>query len=646
MGTQLTGSIERHERGFGFLVPDETTLEDVFIPPGQLKGAMTGDRVEVEIRNSNRDKKDVGHVTRILKRGVQSCIGTLKITSDKSIVIPDSVRLGTPIRVPDQRNNTRVNDGDLVEVDIENYDPLQGVIVDVLGDRDDPEVEEEVILKKYDLNPEFPDDVVEEAKSFPDSVSGDQLEERRDLTHLTTLTIDPYDAKDLDDAVSIESLDDGTYRVGVHITDVSHYVDTGSKLDEEARERGTSTYLAGEVLPMFPKAFSNGIGSLDEQVLRLTVTVFLKVNDSGEVLDSDFAVSYINVDQRLSYQQVDDYLNNEDYPEEIDDISDTIDRMVDVSQAMRRKRFDRGSLDFDLPEVSLKMQEGEVEDIIQVEHTRSHQAIEEFMIAANEAVAVHLTSKEIPVLYRIHEPPARTDIDEFERFVEGIGYQLEYEDNVHPRDFQEIIDQSQDKPEEKVIAWNMLRAMQKARYSTDNMGHFGLASDCYLHFTSPIRRYPDLTAHRILKRDLTGKEISGNQKKRLQNDLQAMSTHLSEREQNATEAERESRNVKLLTYMKDKIGEEYVGYISSVMPFGCFVQLKNTVEGLIHVSTLDDYYVYDEDNYALIGERSGNVLHIGDRVEVEVARIDIPSRELDFQLLEVVESGVRVGRQD
>jgi ribonuclease R len=638
VGKRITGKMDRHERGFGFLIPDDPHLEDVFIPPGRLKGAMTDDRIEVEVQKEETGEKNVGHVVAILERGIEKLIGTVKISPEKSVVIPDSVRLGEPVRVPDQFDNTRVEDGELVEVEIESYHPLEGIIIDVLGEPGDPEVEEKVLLKKYDLKMEFPESVVEEAEALPEEVPQEALEGRRGLDDLTIVTIDPFDAKDLDDAVSVQPLEDGKHRVGVHITDVSHFVEEGGALDEEARERATSTYLADKVVPMFPTEFSNGIGSLDQDVNRLTISVFMTVDRQGKVTDAEFCKSYINVDQRLSYGEVDEYLNNDDYSGDVDEVSDTIDRMIDVSQRIRQQRMDRGSLDFDLPEVSLKCQEGEVEDIIHVEHTKSHQAIEEFMIAANEAVARHLTDRNIPTMYRIHEPPAHEDVDEFAQFVNGLGYNLETEGDVHPSSFQRILEQSRDRPEEKVIAWNMLRSMQKARYSPDNMGHFGLASNCYLHFTSPIRRYPDLTVHRALKTVIERGDMDSGHKHALKEELPELSTHTSEREENATEAERESKKVKLLQYMEDKVGEEYEGYVSSVLSFGCFVQLPNTLEGLVHVSTLDDYYVFSEEDYSLIGERSGNVIHIGDRVRVQVSRVDIPSRELDFELLEIVES--------
>lgn len=639
MGKRITGKMDRNERGFGFLIPDDPNLDDIFIPPGRLKGAMSDDRIEVEVRKEKGGKKKVGHVVAILERGVKTLIGTVKISPEKTVVIPDSVRLGEPLRVPDQYENSRVEDGQLVEVEIESYNPLEGIIIEVLGDPDDPAVDELVILKKYGLKFEFPDPVERAAEELPETVPEDALSGREDLTDLTVVTIDPYDAKDLDDAVSVEKCDDGRYRVGVHITDVDHFIPKGSVLDREARERGTSTYLADKVVPMFPTAFSNGVGSLDQDVIRLTVSVFLTVTEEGQVEDEDFTIGYINVDRRLSYEQVDQFLDPEaSTPDKVKPVRDTLEQMIGLSQNMRSRRIGRGSLDFDLPEVSLKCQEGEVEEIIHVEHTESHQAIEEFMIAANEAVARELRDQKVPTLYRIHEPPAEEDVESFSKFVKGLGYTLSVKTNVHPGSFQQILGQSRDRPEEKVIAWNMLRSMQKARYSPDNMGHFGLASECYTHYTSPIRRYPDLTVHRALKSLIRHGSMPSEQKQKRKEELPELATHTSDQEQNATEAERESTQVKLLRYMEDKVGEEMEGYVSSVLSFGCFVQLQNTLEGLVHVSTLNDYYVFSEEDYTLIGERSGNVIHIGDHVRVQVTRVDIPSRELDFKLLEILES--------
>lgn len=638
MTKRLTGRMDRNQKGFGFLIPDEEGMEDIFIPPGQLNGSMSGDRVEVKLQNSSRGEKDVGSVTKILERNVSTLIGTVRVAPEKSVVVPNHLDLDTTVRVPDQSDSTRVNNGDIVEVEIESYEPLRGVIVDVLGRPGDPEVEDKVILKKYDLDDEFPGEVVRAAKDLPDEVPEDAKQDRRDLTDLTVLTIDPYDAKDLDDAVSVEMTDQGNYRVGVHITDVSYYIREGSPLDREAQDRATSTYLADRVLPMFPKEFSNGIGSLDEATDRLTLSAFLTVDPSGEVVDSEFAKSYVNIDRRLSYQEVDEYLDDQEKSEHLADLSTEIDMLVDVSQKMRARRMDRGSLDFDLPEVSLRCIEGEVEEIIHVEHTLSHQAVEEFMIAANEAVARFLTEKEAPFLYRVHEPPAQEDVKEFSRFVEGMGYQLNVKDQVHPRDLQDVLNRASNLPEERILAWNILRSMKQARYSEENLKHFGLASSCYCHFTSPIRRYPDLLNHRILKRVLTSGGVSEDQRRKLHEGLPELARHTSDREQNATDAERESKNVKLLEYMKDRLGEETEGYVTSVLEFGCFVQLENTVEGLIHVSNLDDYYVYDEDNYTLTSETKDRVIRVGDRVKVRVAKVDVPQRELDFDLIEILES--------
>jgi len=518
MSRRMTGTIDRHKKGYGFLIPDEEGVEDIFIPPGQLNGSMSGDRVEINVRSSDRGQKDVGSVTRILERNVSKFIGTVQISPDKSVVIPNHLDLDTTVRVPDQMNSTRVNNGDVVEVEIQTYEPLRGVIVDVLGRPGDPKVEEQILLKKYDLKETFPEAVQNEAKDLPDTVPTQAMEGREDLTDLTVLTIYPADAKDLDDAVSIGLDDQGNYRVGVHITDVSHFVEEGDPLDREARDRATSTYLANKVIPMFPKEFSNGIGSLNEAVERLTVTVFLTVDQSGEVIESEFCESVIRIDRRLSYGEVDEYLES-DEETHLSDLSAELDMLIDASQKMRARRMDRGSLDFDLPEVSLRCSEGEVEEIIHVEHTLSHQAIEEFMIAANEAVARFLTEKNVPFLYRVHEPPASEDVREFSRFIEGMGYQLAVEDQVHPSDLQRILDETSELSEERIIAWNILRSMKQARYSEQNLKHFGLASDCYCHFTSPIRRYPDLTVHRILKSVLEQGDLDEGYKKKLMEEL-------------------------------------------------------------------------------------------------------------------------------
>ncbi len=634
---KLEGKIERHEKGYGFFIPDRDDLEDIFIPPGRLQSAITGDRVLVRYTSSGRGKNPVGEVLSVLERDVRKIVGTLRISSDGSVVIPDSVRLGRTVRVPDQSSSSRVADGDLVEVEIENYQPLEGVIIDVLGERGDPKSEEKLLLKKYALNPEFPSEVKKEAEKLPDKPRLETIEDRADLRELEVLTIDPTDAKDLDDAVSVNVTGGGNFRIGVHITDVSHYVKEGSNLDAEAHRRATSTYLADQVIPMFPKSFSNGIGSLGGETERLALSVFLIVNPSGEVIEYEFEESLIDVDACLSYQQVDAYLESGEAESPLDLVADSIDTMVTVSQRMRARRMDRGSLNFDLPEVRLECHEGEVKEIIPVEHTLSHQLIEEFMIAANEAVARYLTNRNIPMLYRVHEPPPEEDVEAFARFVQGLGYNVDTDGELSPADFQRVLDQAQGEREEKVISWNMLRSLSKARYSPKNFGHFGLASDCYCHFTSPIRRYPDLLLHRLLKEVIDGSGMSDSKRQSWSKRLPELAEHTTEMEINATEAERESVDVKLLQHMEDAVGEEREVYITSIMDFGCFAQLENTLEGLLHVSSLDDYYVYNESNFSLVGERTGHVLRVGDRLRVKIARVDIPSRELDFELVEVLE---------
>lgn len=635
---ELRGRIERHEKGYGFLIPEQEDAEDIFIPPGRLSGALTGDRVLVEYRGTGGDDNPVGEVLSILEREIKRLVGTIRINRDGSVVIPDTVRLGRTIRVPDQYDSTRVDDGDLVEVEIENYQPLEGVIIDVLGERGDPRAEEKLLLKKYGLSPEFADQVREAAEQLPDEIKPESKGDRTDLTDLEVLTIDPVDAKDLDDAVSVNVTGSGNYRVGVHITDVSHYIEEGSVLDREAHQRGTSTYLANRVIPMFPKTFSNGIGSLGGEEERLAVSVFLIVAPSGEVIEYEFEKSVIDVDACLSYEQVDAYLDEGVEEPPVDRVADSLDTMVDISQKIRARRMERGSLNFDLPEVRLECHEGEVEEIIPVEHTLSHQMIEEFMIAANEAVARYLTNQNIPVLYRIHEPPPQEDVEEFARFVQGLGYSVDTTGELEPGDFQEVVSKARGKPEENVISWNLLRSLSKARYSPENHGHFGLASECYCHFTSPIRRYPDLVVHRLLKRFLESGGIQEDERNALEEKMSELAEGTTEAEANATDAERESVDVKLLQYMEDKVGEEKEVYITSIMDFGCFAQLENTLEGLIHVSTLDDYYVYNESDFSLVGERTGHVLRVGDRVKVKIARVDVPSRELDFEFLEVLES--------
>jgi len=509
----------------------------------------------------------------------------------------------------------------------------EGRVTHILGYPDDPEVEPQIILHKYDLPHRFSTAALKEAQTLPLAPSPHEYKDRVDLRGIHTFTIDGENAKDFDDAVSIEEERDGGMRLYVSISDVSHYVKEGAALDEEAYLRGTSVYFPDRAIPMFPAELSNDICSLRSRVDRLTLTVELRYDANGERRGVRFYPSVIQSNERLTYTIVKKILVDEDaeLKERFKPLLPALSLMARFSQELRRRRMERGNIDFDLsePEVILNLQ-GETEDIIRAERNLAHQIIEEFMIAANEAVAHFMEEKGIPFIYRIHEPPNQEAIKEFRRFISHLGYKMGKDSGSSPKEFQKILLKVKGMPEEKVTNNILLRSMKWAKYSAKNLGHFGLASDAYTHFTSPIRRYPDLIVHRLLKRVL-----SRGEGKVAEEELARKADHLSQRERVAMGAEREILDRYRIRFMKEKIGEVYDGVISGVTAFGFFVELKDIfVEGLVRVTSLhDDYYQYHEKKYCLVGERTHKTFRIGDQIRVRLERVDVERRHIDFGLI-------------
>jgi len=630
----VVGRVKCHPDGYAFVIPEEEGQEDIFIGARNLQEAMHGDRVVARVESVRKKGKE-GRVIRILERQLRKVVGKFMKGKNYSYVVPEDERVLQEIYIPEgETKRARLNQ--IVVVEITQYPTErarpEGRVTHILGYPDDPEVEVQVILHKYDLPHRFSSGALEETKRFSLIPSPQECSERVDLRRIPTFTIDGEKARDFDDAVSIEEEKDGGMTLYVSISDVSHYVKEGSALDEEAYVRGTSVYFPDRAIPMFPPDVSNQVCCLQPEVDRLTLTVELRYNARGENRGVRFYPSVIHSDERLTYTIVKRILvdGDLDLKERYGSLVPSLEVMAVLCRELRRKRIERGTIDFDLPEpeVILNLQ-GETEEIIRAERNLAHQIIEEFMIAANEAVARFMEEKRLPFIYRIHEPPGREAIEEFRRFVSYLGYKMGKDSNASPKEFQKILASVKGKAEEKVVNNILLRSMKWAKYASRNQGHFGLASEAYTHFTSPIRRYPDLIVHRLLKRALAKKEGKVSEE-----ELTKRADHLSRRERVAMEAEREIVARYRIRFMKERIGDVFEGVISGVTAFGFFVELTDIfVEGLVRVTSLhDDYYQYHEKRYCLVGERTHKTFRIGDKVSVRLERVEVERRHLDFGL--------------
>ena len=630
----VVGKVRCHPDGYGFVIPEAEGEEDIFISPRNLKEAMNGDRVVARVE-SIRKKGREGKVIRILERGFHKVVGKFMKAKHYSYLIPEDERILQEVYIPEGETK-RARPNQLVVAEITQYPTErgrpEGRVIHILGYPDDPEVEPQIIIHKYDLPHRFSSAVLKEARSLPLTPSSCEYQDRVDLRGIPTFTIDGENARDFDDAVSIEKEKDGL-KLYVSISDVSHYVKERSPLDEEAFLRGTSVYFPDRAIPMFPPELSNELCCLQPQLDRLTLTVELRYDRDGEKRETRFYPSVICSNERLTYTIVKRILVNEDAElrDKFRSLLPSLEWMTDLSQRLRQRRIERGTLDFDLPEpeVILNLQ-GETKEIIRAERNLAHQIIEEFMIAANEAVAHFLEESGSPSIYRIHEPPGREAIEEFRRFVSHLGYKIRKESDHSPKELQKVLLEVKGRPEEKVVNNILLRSMKWAKYSAKNLGHFGLASDAYTHFTSPIRRYPDLMIHRILKRILSKRDGRISEE-----ELAKKADHLSRRERVAMEAEREILDRYRIRFMRDKVGDVFEGVISGVTAFGFFVEMKDIfVDGLVRVTSLhDDYYQYHENRYCLIGERTHKTFRIGDEVKVRVDRVDVERRHIDFGLV-------------
>ncbi len=637
----VTGRLQGHERGYGFLIPDDELMEDIFIPADSLNGAMHNDRVVARAnKKSSSDRRMEGEIIRILKRTNTTLVGTFENSMSFGFVVPDNKRISGDIFISKSEFHG-AKKGQKVVVEILKYPEArrnaEGRVIEIIGDRSETGVDILSIIKSYNLEEDFPEDVLNQANSVSETVTEEMIQGRRDLRGLRMVTIDGEDAKDLDDAVSIEMLENGNYRLGVHIADVTNYVTENSPLDMEALDRGTSVYLVDRVIPMLPRKLSNGICSLNPQVDRLSFTVMMDIDKNGKVYNHEIFESVINIDERMTYTNVFRILveNDQELIKRYSHVAPDFYKMQELALILRKKRFQRGAIDFDFDEAKVVLDEkGKPIDVKRYEITIANQIIEEFMLACNETVAEHFFWTNTPFVYRIHEDPDEEKIHNLNEFLYNMGYSIKGINKIHPRALQDLLEKVKGTRHERIISTVMLRSLQKARYSSESTGHFGLAAKYYCHFTSPIRRYPDLIIHRIMKLYLKG-GMSEEKISQLEGILPEIAKQCSERERGADEAERESEDLKKVEYMKAHEGEIFEGIIANVTSFGMFIELDNTIEGLVRMSSMeDDYYNYDQTHYCLIGERTRKIYRIGDTVKVILAKADIAARKIEFILVE------------
>ena len=636
----VVGRLKGHRDGYGFVIPETEGEPDIYIGAKSMNEAMHGDRVIARIEKNKSGGKQEGRVIRILERAHTRIVGRFEKGKDFGFVISSDKRIVQDLYTT-PANSLSAETGDVVVAQIITYPTKsrnpEGKVVKVLGRHDDPRMDTEMVIESYGFSRTFPAEVIGETEKASETVTADMRKGRKDLRDLPTVTIDGEKARDFDDAVSIEKTEKG-YRLWVHIADVSHYVPRGSTLDREAYQRATSVYFPDAVLPMFPEKLSNGICSLNPNEDRLTVTAEMAFDAEGNRLKYDLYDSVIQSDERMTYTAVRQICVDQDpaVRERYKSLLPQFEWMNSLAMTLRKNRLNRGSLDFDLPEPAIILSlTGETIDILREERNVAHQIIEEFMLAANETVAHHMTTLEVPFLYRIHDPPTPTRILEFYELIKSFGLVLRKTEKLHAKDLTEILERAKGRPEERLINQILLRSMKQAKYSAENHGHFGLASEEYTHFTSPIRRYPDLIVHRLLK-SVMNERMTEKEQKAWAALLPEAAKHTSDRERVAMEAERDVIQRKKVNFMTDKVGEIYRAFISGVAAYGFFVELESFfVEGLVHVSTLhDDYYIYEEKQHALIGEHHRRTFRLGDPVEVRVERVNLVTWQIDFGLVQ------------
>lgn len=628
-----SGTLELNKKGFAFVRVDED--REFYIHETNMKDAYDKDIVLIE-KIPSRGAREEGRVVRVIKRGQMRYVGEIKKGKRDYYVEVDDSKFKKPIFVDHAHMHGAVV-GHKVVVEIKTFKPqVKGNIVKIIGHKNDPGIDILSVVHAHDVDIEFPKDVYEQIESISDEIDQIDIENRVDLRNEVIVTIDGDDAKDLDDAISLKKLDNGHYQLGVHIADVSYYVKEGSPLDKEAIKRGTSIYLVDRVIPMLPHKLSNGICSLNPQVDRYAISCIMEINQEGNVVSHDIMPTVIHSSYRMTYNNVNKILDGDfALQQEYKDVVDLFFLMQELAQILRKKRDAKGAIDFDVNEAKVIVdKKGKPIDVVLRVRGYSDKIIEEFMLCANETVAEHFKWLDLPFIYRVHEHPKLKKLQQFVSIVKPLGYQIKGSlENVYPNELSAIIEASKDTEEHTIIATLLLRCMQKARYDEQCLGHFGLADDYYTHFTSPIRRYPDLLVHRLIRTYLFEQRM--DQISHFQEVIPYLAEQSSNREREAIDIEREVDDMKMAEYMSDHIGEEYEGMISSVTQFGFFVELPNTIDGLVHITELrDDYYHYDEKNLMLVGEMTGRTYKLSDKVKIRVLSCNKKERTIDFELVD------------
>lgn len=629
------GIIDMTKKGFAFLVIDETE-DDIFIHKNGLNGAMNGDKVLLKIKKFYGRRE--GEVRQILERRKTKYTGKVILSNNFAFVEPNDRELNVDIYIG-KKNILKAKNGDIVTVEIikgpKDGNKPEGKIIEILGNENSIDTQKKVILTDFDITTKFPNEVEKEVLSIDKKINYDN---RVDLRDELILTIDGADSKDLDDAISIKKHND-FYELGVHIADVSYYVKEGSSLDKEALKRSTSVYIGDSVVPMLPKELSNGLCSLNPDEEKFCLSLNIKIDRFGKIISHDIFNSVIKSSYRLVYDDVSDFIEYNKNAEKFSSIKDTLFLMNDLSRILRKKRFDRGAIDFDFNESKMIFdKKGNIKDILLRDRRIANMIIEEFMILANEVISEHFFWLEIPFLYRVHEKPDVERLTKFKKFIKPFGYSIKGDlSNVEPKSLNILLNKFKGTKEEHLLSKLLLRSLKQAKYSTQHEGHFGLASKYYSHFTSPIRRYPDLQIHRIIKEFINGK-YDENRKKHYQIILDDVAKISSENERKAEKAERKYEDYAMAHYMKDKIGDEFCAYVSGVTSFGIFAELENTVEGLIRVEMLKGKYSYDEQSNSMReNRRGGRIINIGNKVQVKCVNVDLTKAEIDFEVVKFYE---------
>ena len=659
------GTFRRKEKGFGFVnIGDDDN--EIFIGPKRTNKAIDGDKVLIKlleecIVDSKHSRE--GKIIKILEHNNDTIVGTFKKSKNFGFVVPDDPNISDDIYIP-KRKASGIKNNQKVVVKIDKYadskNKAEGTIVEILGNINEAGVDMLSLIKEYKLPNEFPPAVLEEVANIPEEITENGIKNRVDLRNEEIFTIDGEDAKDLDDAVNVIKNDDGTFTLGVHIADVSYYVKSGSKIDKEAIKRGTSIYMMDRVILMLPKELSNGICSLNENQDRFTISVMMKIDKKGQVIDSDIFKSVIKTTKRMNYHDVDDLFkyadiqnsvisSNDMEKEQLNRITTVAEkykdyishflRMRELKNLLKQRRDKNGSLNLDIPESKILLDENGIAiDVKKYDYLESNEVIEQFMLTANETVAEKFYWIQAPFIYRVHEAPDLDKIDELNKFLFNLGYKIKGikkndKDSVHPKAFSEVLEKVKGKPEEKVVSNLILRTLKVARYESEKKGHFGIASKCYCHFTSPIRRYPDLFIHRVISSYLKHNyNINDELKAKYQKEAVQYAESSSEREKIAQKVERDAESIKKAEFMQSKIGEIYTGIISNITQFGMFVELDNTVEGLVRFEDMgNEYYIYDEERKTLRGEKTNSVYKIGQEVTIKVKNADKLTRKIEFE---------------